>query len=168
MNLINFKNLKSPYILILVGPTLSGKSFFVRNFLSEIDNTAKIISRDEIVMEVAGTRDYNKAFQTVDQKLVDKVLSERLTEANSTKTSTIVDMTNMVSKRRKQTLNYFDSDFYKVAVVFPILSDEEYEKRNIDRNARENKWIPPQVIKRMINSFEMSTTEEGFDNIISL
>ncbi len=156
--------LKEPFVILLIGPTLSGKSTWIRNNYPDVN----VISRDEIVMEVAGTRDYNKAFQTVDQKLVDKVLSERLTEANSTKNSTIVDMTNMVSKRRKQTLNYFDSDFYKVAVVFPILSDEEYEKRNIDRNAKENKWIPPQVIKSMINSFEMPTTEEGFDNIISL
>ncbi len=156
--------LKEPFVILLVGPTLSGKSTWIRNNYTDVN----VISRDEIVMEVAGTRDYNDAFKTADHKVVDKFLSERLTEANSTKTSTIVDMTNMVSKRRKQTLNYFDSDFYKVAVVFPILSDEEYEKRNIDRNAKENKWIPPQVIKSMINSFEMPTTEEGFDNIISL
>jgi predicted kinase len=156
--------LKEPFVILLVGPTLSGKSFFIRNNYPDVN----VISRDEIVMEFAGTRDYNKAFKIVDQKLVDKILSERLTESNSTKTSTIVDMTNMTVKRRKQTLSYFDSDFYKVAVVFPILSDEEYEKRNIDRNAKENKWIPPSVIKSMIDSFEMPTTEEGFDNIISL
>lgn len=156
--------LKEPFVILLVGPTLSGKSTWIRNNYPDTN----IISRDEIVMEFAGTRDYNKAFKIVDQKLVDKILSERLTESNSTKTSTIVDMTNMTVKRRKQTLSYFDSDFYKVAVVFPILSDEEYEKRNIDRNAKENKWIPPSVIKSMIDSFEMPTTEEGFDNIISL
>jgi predicted kinase len=156
--------LKEPFVILLVGSTLSGKSFFIRNNYPDVN----VISRDEIVMEVAGTRDYNKAFKIVDQKLVDKILSEILTESNSTKTSTIVDMTNMTVKRRKQTLSYFDSDFYKVAVVFPILSDEEYEKRNIDRNAKENKWIPPSVIKSMIDSFEMPTTEEGFDNIISL
>jgi len=156
--------LKEPFVILLVGPTLSGKSFFIRNNYPDVN----VISRDEIVMEVAGTRDYNKAFKIVDQKLVDKILSEILTESNSTKTSTIVDMTNMTVKRRKQTLSYFDSDFYKVAVVFPILSDEEYEKRNIDRNAKENKWIPPSMIKSMIDSFEMPTTEEGFDNIISL
>jgi tRNA uridine 5-carbamoylmethylation protein Kti12 len=119
-------------------------------------------------MEVAGTRDYNKAFDIVDHKLVDKVLAERLTEANSTKTLTIVDMTNMVAKRRKHTLQYFDKDFYKVAIVFPILSDEEYQKRNIDRNAKENKWIPPNVIKSMIDSYQEPTTEEGFDKIILL
>ena len=157
-------NLKEPFVILLVGPTLSGKSTWIRNNYPNIN----VISRDEIVMEVAGTRDYNKTFNTVDQKMVDKVLAERLTEANSTKTSTIVDMTNMVTKRRKHTLQYFDDGFYKVAVVFPILSDEEYQKRNIDRNAKENKWIPPNVIKSMIDSFQAPTPAEGFDNIIFL
>jgi len=156
--------LKEPFVIILVGPTLSGKSTWIRNNYPNVN----VISRDEIVMEVAGTRDYNKAFETVDQKMVDKVLSERLTDANSTKTSTIVDMTNMTVKRRAQTLRYFDDTFYKVAVIFPILSDDEYQKRNIDRNAKENKWIPPSVIKSMIDSYQQPTTVEGFDNIISL
>ncbi len=150
--------------MLLIGPTLSGKSTYVR---SNYPDTT-IISRDEIVMEVAGTRDYNKAFNEVDQKLVDKILSERLTESNSEKTSTIVDMTNMTIKRRLQTLRYFDDTFYKVAVVFPILSSEEYQKRNIDRNAKENKWIPPFVIKNMINSYQEPTEEEGYDRIIKL
>ena len=150
--------------MLLVGPTLSGKSTWIRNNYPTIN----VISRDEIVMEVAGTRDYNKAFETVDQKLVDRVLAERLTGANLTKTSTIVDMTNMTVKRRAQTLRYFDDSFYKIAVVFPILSDEQYQMRNIDRNSKENKWIPPSVIKSMIDSYQYPTLEEGFDNIIFL
>ena len=157
-------NLKEPFVILLVGPTLSGKSTWIRNNYPNIN----VISRDEIVMEVAGTRDYNKAFETVDQKMVDKVLAERLIDANSTKTSTIVDMTNMTVKRRSHTLRYFDDGFYKVAVVFPILSDDEYQNRNINRNSTENKWIPPAVIKSMIDSYQEPTYDEGFAKIISL
>lgn len=157
-------NLKEPFVMLLVGPTLSGKSSWIRNNYPTIN----VISRDEIVMEVAGTRDYNKAFETVDQKLVDRVLAERLTDANLTKTSTIVDMTNMTVKRRSQTLRYFDDSFYKIAVVFPILSDEQYQMRNIDRNSKENKWIPPSVIKSMIDSYQEPTSDEGFSKIILL
>jgi predicted kinase len=157
-------NLKEPFVMLLVGPTLSGKSTWIRNNYP----TVNVISRDEIVMEVAGTRDYNKAFETVDQKLVDRVLAERLTDANLTKTSTIVDMTNMTVKRRSQTLRYFDDSFYKIAVVFPILSDEQYQMRNIDRNSKENKWIPPSVIKSMIDSYQEPTSDEGFSKIILL
>jgi predicted kinase len=157
-------NLKEPFVMLLVGPTLSGKSTWIRNNYPTIN----VISRDEIVMEVAGTRDYNKAFETVDQKLVDRVLAERLTDANLTKTSTIVDMTNMTVKRRAQTLRYFDDNFYKISVVFPILSDEQYQMRNIDRNSKENKWIPPSVIKSMIDSYQEPTSDEGFSKIILL
>jgi len=157
-------NLKEPFVMLLVGPTLSGKSTWIRNNYPTIN----VISRDEIVMEVAGTRDYNKAFETVDQKLVDRVLAERRTGANLTKTSTIVDMTNMTVKRRAQTLRYFDDSFYKIAVVFPILSDEQYQMRNIDRNSKENKWIPPSVIKSMIDSYQEPTSDEGFSKIILL
>lgn len=157
-------NLKEPFVMLLVGPTLSGKSTWIRNNYPTIN----VISRDEIVMEVAGTRDYNKAFETVDQKLVDRVLAERLTGVNLTKTSTIVDMTNMTVKRRAQTLRYFDDSFYKIAVVFPILSDEQYQMRNIDRNSKENKWIPPSVIKSMIDSYQEPTSDEGFSKIILL
>jgi len=157
-------NLKEPFVMLLVGPTLSGKSTWIRNNYPTIN----VISRDEIVMEVAGTRDYNKAFETVDQKLVDRVLAERLTDANLTKTSTIIDMTNMTVKRRAQTLRYFDDNFYKIAVVFPILSDEQYQMRNIDRNSKENKWIPPSVIKSMIDSYQEPTSDEGFSKIILL
>jgi predicted kinase len=157
-------NLKEPFVIILVGPTLSGKSTWIRNNYPDVN----VISRDEIVMEVAGTRDYNKAFDIVDQKLVDKILSERLANANSTKTSTIIDMTNMTKKRRSQTLRYFGDDFNKLAVVFPILSDDEYQNRNISRNSKENKWIPPSVIKSMIDSYQEPTYDEGFTNIIFL
>ena len=156
--------LKEPFVIILVGPTLSGKSTWIRNNYPNVN----VISRDEIVMEVAGTRDYNKAFEIVDHKLVDKVLADRLIEANNTQTSSIIDMTNMTVKRRLQTLRYFDDSFEKVAVVFPILSDEEYQSRNISRNAKENKWIPPSVIKSMIDSYQEPTSDEGFQKIILL
>ena len=158
------KNIKEPFVMMLIGPTLSGKSTYIRN---NYPNT-EVISRDEIVMEVFGSRDYNLAFKEVDQKEVDRVLATRLKEANDLKTSVIIDMTNMVVKRRMATLRNFDKDVSRIAVVFPILSDEEYTKRNIDRNAKENKWIPPFVIKSMIDSYQEPTLEEGYDRIIIL
>jgi predicted kinase len=156
--------LKDPFVIILVGPVLSGKSTWIKNNYPNVN----VISRDEIVMEIAGTRDYNKAFKIVNHKLVDKVLAERFIDANSSKKSTIVDMTNMTVKRRAQTLRYFDDDFYKLAVNFPILSDDEYNRRNTYRNINENKWISPVVITSMIDSYQEPTTDEGFNDIIFL
>ena len=150
--------------MMLIGPTLSGKSTYIRNNYPNV----QVISRDEIVMEVFGSRDYNLAFKEVDQKEVDRVLAKRLKDKNDLKTNVIIDMTNMTVKRRMATLRNFDKDFSRIAVVFPILSDEEYSKRNIGRNAKENKWIPPFVIKSMIDSYQEPTLDEGYDRIIIL
>ncbi len=150
--------------MMLIGTTLSGKSTYIRN---NYPNT-EVISRDEIVMQVFGSRDYNLAFKEVNQKEVDRILSLRLKEANDLKKSVIIDMTNMTAKRRLATLINFDENFSRIAIVFPILPEEEYTKRNIDRNAKENKWIPPAVIKSMIDSYEEPASEEGYDRVIIL
>ena len=72
---MNLKQLKEPFVIILIGPPLSGKSTWIReNF-----PTTEVISRDETVMEVYGSRNYTEAFKSVDQKEVDKV-SQRYTD----------------------------------------------------------------------------------------
>jgi tRNA uridine 5-carbamoylmethylation protein Kti12 len=168
MDLNKFKNLKSPYVLILVGPPLSGKTFFYNKFKSEIDNDVKLISRDEILMEVYGSRNYTEAFKKVDQKEVDRILDSRLRETNSSNQNVIIDMTHMTSKRRKHNLNYFSSDYYKLAVIFPILSDDEYVRRNDKRIEEENKDLPMHVIRNMISSYQNIKDDEGFKKVISL
>jgi len=161
---MSIKNLKEPFVIILIGPPLSGKTTWIReNF-----PTTEVISRDEIVMEVYGSRNYTEAFKSVDQKEVDKVLTQKFLDANKEKKNVIVDMTHMASKRRKQNLNYFTDDYYKLGVIFPILSDEEYEKRNQKRIEEENKDLPMKIVKSMISSYQPITPDEGFNKVISL
>lgn len=161
---MNLKNLKEPFVIILVGPPLSGKTSFIKENFPDTN----VISRDEIVMEVYGSRNYTEAFQKVNQKEVDRVLDSRLKEANLSKSNVIVDMTHMTSKRRRQNLNYFSDDFYKLAVIFPILSDDEYVRRNTKRIEEENKDLPMGVIKSMISSYQTIKDDEGFNRVISL
>jgi len=158
------KNIKEPFVIILIGPPLSGKTTWVRNNFPDVN----VISRDEILMEVYGSDNYDEAFKNVNQKRVDRVLHERLVSADENMENVIIDMTHMTSKRRKHNLNYFGDDYYKVGVIFPILSDDEYEKRNQKRSDEENKYIPIGVIKRMISSYQTIQSDEGFDKIISL
>ena len=161
---MSIKNLKEPFVIILIGPPLSGKTTWIReNF-----PTTEVISRDEIVMEVYGSRNYTEAFKSVDQKEVDKVLTQRFLDANKEKKNVIVDMTHMASKRRKQNLNYFTDDYYKLGVIFPILTDEEYEKRNQKRIEEENKDLPMGIVKSMISSYQPITSDECFNKVISL
>jgi predicted kinase len=161
---MSIKNLKEPFVIILIGPPLSGKTTWIReNF-----PTTEVISRDEIVMEVYGSRNYTEAFKSVDQKEVDKVLNQRFLDANKEKKNVIVDMTHMASKRRKQNLNYFTDDYYKLGVIFPILTDDEYVKRNQKRIEEENKDLPMGIVKSMISSYQPITSDEGFNKVISL
>jgi predicted kinase len=161
-------NKKIPYVILLVGPPLSGKTSFYNDFVLNTDNNVTLISRDEIVMELYGSRNYTEAFQKVNQKEVDRILDKRLRESNSKKLNVIIDMTNMTSKRRKQNLNYFSDDYYKLAVIFPILKEEEYERRNNKRIAEENKDLPMHVIRNMISSYQPIRDDEGFNRVISL
>ena len=161
---MNLKQLKEPFVIILIGPPLSGKSTWIReNF-----PTTEVISRDETVMEVYGSRNYTEAFNNVDQKEVDRVLTQKFLDANAAKKNVIVDMTHMASKRRKQNLNYFSDDYYKLGVIFPILSDDEYERRNQKRIEEENKDLPMKIVKSMISSYQPITPDEGFNKVITL
>jgi len=154
----------NPYILVLVGTVLSGKSTWIKNNYSGMN----VISRDEIILQLSKIEDYNLAFRSVDGKEVDKLLLKKFIEANQTKTSTIVDMTNITKKRRMKTLSYFSPDFQKIAVVFPILTPGEYQIRNKQRALQENKWVSTGVILDMIQSFETPTLDEGFNQIINI
>ncbi len=162
MNTFNFKE---PFVAILVGPPLSGKSTWVRNNYDEGDVT--IISRDQLVMDVYGSNNYSDAFKNVNQKEVDRLLISNITTASKSNKNVIIDMTHMSAKRRKYNLSFFPNH-YKVAVIFPILDEVEYNRRNELRNVEENKFIPEHIIKNMISNYQTIQKEEGFNKIISI
>jgi predicted kinase len=158
-------NLKQPYILIFIGPPLSGKDTVLKQM--DLSNIT-VISRDDILMSLADTDDYSEAFNTVNQKEVDIELQRQLREYSDAGKNVIINMTNMTSKRRRHNLEYFGNEYTKVAIIFPILDWEEYQSRNEKRKREENKWIPEHVIKRMIGSYQSIREEENFDRVISL
>ena len=165
---MNINKLKEPYILVLIGPPLVGKSTWIReNFISK-DIDVNVISRDQLVMDLYGSDDYNKAFKEVNQKEVNDMLERSFIEASKNGDNVIVDMTNLTSKRRKSTLNYFGDEYQKVAVIFPPVDWEEIKRRNEKREREEQKTIPDHVIKNMLSSYQPVKEEEGFDKIVSI
>lgn len=153
-----------PYILMLIGPPLSGKDTAIK----ELNLDAVMISRDQTLLDVYGSDNYDEAFKNVNQKEVDRVLISTIQKASKENKNVIINMTNMTRKRRMYNLDFFGDEYYKIAVIFPILDESEYERRNLKRKEEEQKFIPSHVLKNMISSYQTVSKEEGFDKIISL
>lgn len=166
MNL-NIKHLKQPWVLVLIGPPLSGKSTWIKNNFDM--NEVVLISRDQTLLDVYGSDNYDEAFKNVNQKEVDRVLVSNIQKASKEGKNVIIDMTNMTRKRRIYNLNFFGNEYYKVGVIFPILDESEYERRNLKRKEEEQKFIPTHVLKNMISSYQtVDKSSEGFNKIVSL
>ncbi len=165
-NIKNYLKENKPFVVLLVGTPLSGKSTFVKTLKEDLN--FNVISRDDIVMEFADTDNYNDAFNQVDQKSVDITLKNRLISSPLEGKNIIIDMTNLSSKRRRSNLNYFDSIYTKVAIIFPSIDKEEFIKRNSKRKSEENKNISLSLWNNMVESFVPVKKEEGFNKIFTL
>lgn len=162
---IDFNKIKEPFVLVLIGPPLSGKSTFIRENFDDSD--IDVISRDAILLDVYGSDNYDEAFKNVNQRDVDIELQNKLLQSSKSNRNVIIDMTNMTSKRRSHNLKNF-TEYTKIAVIFPILEYDEYNRRNNKRKLEENKFIPEQVLRNMIGSYQPIRENEGFDKVITI
>ena len=165
---INLNKLKEPYVIVLIGPPLVGKSTWIKKNFLEKGKEVNIISRDQILLDVSDSDDYDTAFKNVDQKRVNQLLDSSLKNANNNEDNVIIDMTNMTSKRRRTTLDYFDDNYNKIAIIFPLLEWNEMIRRNSNRQKEENKTIPENVLRNMLSSYQPIRDDEGFDRVVSL
>ncbi len=163
MNINQLKNKK--FLILLIGHPLVGKSTFIKNKLNNLD--FNLISRDNIMLELSSTKEYNKAWDEVNHKEVDRILNKRIDNSILNNESVVIDMTNLTKKRRKGFINRFN-DYYKVGILFDILSSDEIKSRNEKRNNEESKYINESIINTMISSYQTPTKEEGFDKIINV
>ena len=153
-------------VMVLVGPPLSGKDTYLK---SQDFSDFVIISRDDILMSLHSNSDYSEAFSSVDQKLVDKLLNQKIQDCITNNKNVIINMTNMTKKSRNKHLSKFPNVQYnKVAVVFPKLNLCDYINRNDKRKSEENKFIPLNVIQSMIENWQEVTLDEGFNTIIKI
>lgn len=168
MTLDNIQNylqgIKTPFCVILVGTPLSGKDTFLSKL--GIDNI-EVISRDSIILESCPDMDYNKAWQNVNQKLVDKTLKTKVLQAVDKNKNVIINLTNLRKKGRRSFLLKFGVEYKKIAIILPILSIDEYERRNSYRTESEGKTISMKVIKDMIDGYESIDETEDFNKVIN-
>lgn len=154
--------MRNPFVILLIGTPLSGKSTWIKNNYPHI----LTISRDEIILQNSKFKDYDSAFEEVNQKEIDKILEGKILEASNNNESVIIDMTNLSSKRRARNLGYFSHKYYKIGIVFPILEDKEYILRNAVRSKLEGKDISLSIIKNMIKYYKSANLSEGFNKLI--
>jgi predicted kinase len=172
MDLSKISNISSenkPYVMLLVGPPLVGKDFFVKKFKKEIDDNIEVISRDQIILDLYGSDDYDEAYVSVSHRKVESVLKQKLKNASDAGLNVIINMTNLSLKRRRKSLSYFDDNYIKVAIVFSIPDEEELQRRNSKRLETENKSrVTLNLVKNMILEYQPITEEEKFNNIINI
>ena len=148
-------------LTLLCGLPCSGKSTYIKESATRND---VILNRDSIVIEVAGTDNFNDAWAKVDQEKVNLLLEERFIKAVHERKNIIVDMTNMSRKRRnKFTCRVPQKDYNKKCIIFAT-ELSEIKRRNIKRNEETNKLIPNKVYSDMMRGFSLPMYDD-FDNI---
>lgn len=110
-------------------------------------------------------------------KIIDEKLNKRIGYAVYSGKNIIVDMTNLDSKSRKNSLRIVKKhrdEYYTIAVIFKFQGFEDIIKKISDRRAKiarnmgKTKTIPHSSLDRIFSSYEKPTKEEGFDEIINV
>lgn len=149
-----------PEAIFLVGIPTAGKSTFSNQ--KQYQNYVRV-SSDDILQEIAKEKQqsYNTVFKAnirFAQIAMMKVLRKAIEEDKNL----IWDQTNLTKKQRREKLKHIPAHYKKTAVYF-VIPLETALKRNTQRPG---KVIPPEVLERMIEEYELPTNEEGFDKII--
>ena len=154
-----------PTLTVLVGLPGSGKSTSIPE-----DFGGFIYSTDNVLEELAAKtgETYNQVFKdniSYATKLMDDLLANYILMG----ADVLWDQTNMSAKKRRGILSRFPKTYRKVCIcrVPPQDEDEwaELNQRIVQRARINGKFIPPEVVERMADSYVEPTLEEGFDEV---
>jgi predicted kinase len=149
-----------PKLYVLIGAPATGKTTWISQ--QQWANSCVIISTDNHVEAYARSvnRTYNEVFQEFMPKAIDMMFNDAVRAVQAEK-DIIWDQTSMSIGSRKTKIK-MTPGYYRVAVVFSVPEQAEYQRR---LNSRPGKIIPDFVINSMIDRYEPPTKEEGFDEI---
>ena len=131
-------------LIMTVGLPGSGKTTWAKQ-----QEGYTVFSSDDIREELGDQAKNDKVFKTLHNKIKDALADG----ANC-----IYDATNVASKKRRNALKEFDCK--KIAVVFATPFDVIREQ-----NEARGRSVPPEVIRKMLCSWQTPILQEGFDEI---
>jgi len=141
-----------PTLTLLIGPPGAGKSSYIKNTLK--DHNSSIISRDDAVMEIAGTDNYTDAFnilsKTNKQRLVDEHIDRKMSKYVKSEASIIIDMTNMTYGSRKRWVSQTKGD-YNIKYTMFLTKFNDIMLRNVTRS---DKTLPIEALISFMSRFQ--------------
>ena len=144
----------------LVGVPGSGKSTWIAN--QDWAKDCVVVSTDAFVEDYAkecGTT-YSEVFDDYMPTAV-KLMADQVVRAREAGRNIIWDQTSVSISSRTKKFNMLP-DYEHIAVVFRTPDSEELDRRLA---SRPGKTIPKNVIRSMINNFDMPSEDEGFEEI---
>lgn len=149
-------------VYMLIGVPAAGKSTWIAKQPFDWGKTV-IVSTDNYIERVAKQQvsTYNAMFADHINDAT-KEMGATLRHAVKHGLDIVWDQTNTTAKSRTKKLSQLPDSYKKVAVVFPTPESAVHTQR---LQSRQGKTIPDNVMRGMINGFEMPTSAEGFDEI---
>lgn len=141
-------------VIILVGPSLSGKSTFQRtNFLDEY----VVLENDKI------RKEYNLGYEKEDHQKFDKIFSDILKKRLKENIDIVIDGLNLTKKLRVHLYKMIKSENpnYMVEVKIFLCPIEELVNRSVIRNKEIEMQISEKLIIHQLKGF--SLPKEGLD-----
>jgi tRNA uridine 5-carbamoylmethylation protein Kti12 len=150
---------------MLVGLPGVGKSTYIKNkLLPHMDqNKTIVLSTDDYIQKFAheNNKTYNEVFAE-HFPLALKQMNKDFDCAISNNNNIILDQTNLSIKSRHKKLCRVPKTYYKRCVIIFPVSDFVHHKYLHERNG---KTIPEHDMKKMRESFQLPSRDEGFDVI---
>lgn len=156
-----------PKMILMIGVPAAGKSTIRNNFLSMAKEEYVVLSTDDILEQIA--KEQGKTYSDVFDQNIKQANSNFFAEfdrAVRTGKNILIDRTNLTPQARKKFIDAGKKNGYHVvALNVPTPPEQELMRRLEYRAKHEGKFIPPGVVRSMMDSLIPASKSEGFDEI---
>lgn len=158
-----------PGVVILVGLPASGKS--TARAAAVASGSARdsyhYSTDDKIDAHAAELgQTYNDVFRDY-AKVATQIADQEVRDAIGAGRNVLWDQTNMTAKKRRKILNQFPKEYSRDCIcILPPFTQEQEDELQRRLSSRAGKDIPAFVMRSMRASFELPSTNEGFNRVM--